>query len=134
MRHLLVAQLPLAVFMLGCSAETSSPSNVETTQLARTAQPQGTFGALSGISVARAASEDGFPCGLGPAGITFDSRITFASSGNATLVCRLRTATGPKPSLVVKGEPCVVGGVVTTDMHFTWAPSGRATLVCHAKH
>jgi hypothetical protein len=70
---------------------------------------------------------------LGPAGTTFDSRITLSTSGDATLVCRLRTAEGPKPAFIVKGELCGIAGGLTTDMRFVWTPSGRATLVCHLK-
>src|SRR4051812_14239212 len=102
MRHLVAAQVSLVVFMLACSADASSPSNVET-QVARGASPQLTFGTVAGISVARAASEEGFFCVLSPAGVASDSRVTVASNGNATLVCRVRTPAGPRPALVIKG-------------------------------
>jgi hypothetical protein len=133
MRRLVAAQVSLVVFMLACSGEASSPST-DDMQLARVLSPRLTFGIVAEVSAARAASEEGFFCLLGPAGATFDSRVTIASSGNATLVCRVRTPSGPRPALVIKGEGCAAAGTVTTDMRFVWAPSGQATLVCHVKH
>lgn len=78
--------------------------------------------------------EEGVECGLGPAGVTTDSRVVVTSSGNVTLVCHANTGEGPKPAFIVKNELCNVFVGVTDDMHFVWAPSGRATLVCHLKH
>jgi hypothetical protein len=133
MRQLRAVQLSLAVFLVACSADPSSPSAPPSSSRAPAAGHQPTYGAVVAIAAARAASDEGFACGLGPAGVTFDSRVTIASSGNATLVCRLRTPAGPKPALIVKGELCAVEGALTPHMHFVWAPSGQATLVCHLK-
>jgi hypothetical protein len=133
MRPLLASHFSLALCLIACGPESSAPTPVETTPLILGAARQPTFGVSAGIRLARATVIEGVLCGLGPAGATFDSRIIMSSSGNATLVCRLRTAEGPKPALIVKDELCGIEGALTTEMHFVWTPSGKATLVCHLK-
>jgi hypothetical protein len=120
--------------LVACSSDSSTPTPFEATVPALRIARQSGFGTSPGISLARATVEEGFECGLGPAGSTTDSRVVFTSSGNVTLVCRANTGEGPKPAFIVKNELCEVFAGVTDDMHFVWAPSGRATLVCHLTH
>jgi hypothetical protein len=89
------------------------------------------FGAAD-FSAEQAEHLSGFPCGLGPAGLTFDSKVVVTPSGNATLVCRGETPTGPPETIVFKDVGCGVPGAgVTFESHFVWTKSGQATLVCH---
>jgi hypothetical protein len=131
MRPLLTWHFSLALCLMACGSE-STPTAVENPVILRDAR-QPAFGVSSGIRLLRATTIEGFECAMGPAGITFDSRITISNSGNATLVCRVRTVEGPKPALLVKDELCGILDAVTSEMHFVWAPSGRATLVCRLK-
>jgi hypothetical protein len=132
MRPLHACHLSLAVSLLGCSSESSTPTGPKT-PLSLSAPYQPTFGMVSDLRLARATIIEGVECRMGPAGSTLDSRITVAPGGNATLVCRGTTAEGPKPALVVKDGLCGIQGEVTPELHFVWAPSGQATLVCHLK-
>lgn len=91
------------------------------------------------VSATSAGHLEGFGCGMGPAGFTTDSRVTISESGNATLVCKTETATGPDRALQIKDVGCGVPldrppfFVVTTNTHLIWSPSGQATLVCNYK-
>ena len=134
MHRLIMGTFSLTLALVACSSDTTIPTPFEAPATAVRPARQPAFGTARGITLARATIEDGVECGLGPAGVTTDSRVVFTSSGNVTLVCHANTGEGPKPAFIVKNELCNVFAGVTDDMHFVWAPSGRATLVCHLKH
>lgn len=134
MRKVLAGHLSLALCLMACGPESFAPTSVETAPPTLRAAAQPAFGVSAGFRLARATAIEGIACSMGPAGVTFDSRIVISSSGNAKLVCRLRTAGGPKPAFIVKDELCGIDAALTTRMHFVWTPSGKATLVCHLKN
>lgn len=85
------------------------------------------------ISVTQATHFENFVCGMGPAGLTTDSRTVVTPSGNATLVCRTQTAVGPPETIVQKDFLCGTQGGLAFDNTLVWTKSGQATLVCHVK-
>jgi hypothetical protein len=134
MHRLISGTFSFALALVACSSDSSAHTPFESTVPALRTARQPAFGTAPGIRLVRATVDEGFECGLGPAGSTTDSRVVFTSSGNVTLVCHANTGEGPKPAFIVKNELCDVFAGVTDEMHFVWAPSGRATLVCHLKH
>lgn len=93
------------------------------------------FGFVGGDAVAQSAEQaDGFPCGLGPAGLTEDSHAVLSSSGNETLTCRGYAENPSGETQNLKDVPCGMWFTGSaTDSHFIWTASGEATLKCSTK-
>jgi len=128
--------LPLGLVLMACTSEGSAPTAFEATPSAVRSAGEERFGISGAPELGRGAVLEGRECNMGPAGSTFDSRITYSAGGSATLRCRTRTGDGPTRALLVRDELCAIpapdGEVLFTfAMHFVWSPSGAATLVCH---
>jgi hypothetical protein len=129
------------LFVAGCGSETSAPvAAPDINAEFNTGTDAVSFGVSPAeIGTDQAVRLEGFPCLLGPAGATTDSRVVITPSGNATLVCKGETAVGPPETLVLDDVLCGVPLaeppflVLTTESHFTWTKSGQANLTCHVK-
>jgi hypothetical protein len=118
------------IVCVACSTEPVSP-RLQVVDPARDVS-SAQFGATS-VSSRAASHDEGFLCGMGPAGLTRDSRVVVTSAGTGLLTCRTIFSPGPATPMFIRNTECGVGDLTTTDVLFVWAPSGEASLTCRFK-
>jgi hypothetical protein len=101
-------------------------------------EPGERWGAVGSYRLLGASETSGFPCALGPFGVTEESHFITSPSGHQTLVCTGSTAVpAPRQATILTGFPCLLPPsepvTVTTDSRLVFTPSGQVTLTCHAK-
>lgn len=131
--------------LAGCTTDQATPTgvalpSVETastqSELALTRELRATYGTLGATSAASkgATVARGFPCSVGPAGITFDSISTLSSKGRELLYCRgqLTVGTEPDNTILITGDRCFLPltGQFTNNSRLVIGTSGRVELTC----
>lgn len=71
----------------------------------------------------------GFPCDMGPVGVSTNSFEVQTGGGFALLTC-YATKRNPSGPITITGQPCGTSNGITTNMRFTWSAAGQASLVC----
>jgi hypothetical protein len=92
------------------------------------------YGALTQGEMHSAAQASGFPCSLGPFGVTEQSHATISDSGNQTLVCR---GENPLPGGSAETIPLPVCALHYADAagsgSLLLTPSGEVIFTCQSR-
>ncbi|NIM48759.1 MAG: hypothetical protein GTN78_10345 [Gemmatimonadales bacterium] len=131
MRTTALAALATTLALVACT-EASSVAPTDT-PVFDVASPEVQWGAMETGTHSSAAVAKGFPCGVGPAGITTQSHATLSNSGKETLHChgQMPAGTEPQKAVILRGVLCGLHfGGFTTNSKVEITPGGRVNLRC----